>query len=107
MILRLAISFYLLHGASAELDGPVGTVDVLGGILQIGAGLMLLLGLWTPIAGTLAALLEALKLFRPLPPSWEVILATTMAFSLAFLGPGSYSMDARKYGRKRISIDDR
>lgn len=96
MILRLAISFYLLHGASAELE-----------ILQIGAGLMLLLGLWTPIAGTLAALLEALKLFRPLPPSWEVILATTMAFSLAFLGPGSYSMDARKYGRKRISIDDR
>jgi len=96
LILRLAISFYLLHGASAELE-----------ILQIGAGLMLLLGLWTPIAGTLAALLEALKLFRPLPPSWEVILATTMAFSLAFLGPGSYSMDARKYGRKRISIDDR
>jgi hypothetical protein len=33
-------------------------------------------------------------------------LTGLMAISLALLGPGAYSLDARLYGRREISLDD-
>jgi putative oxidoreductase len=64
----------------------------------------LLVGLWTPVAGVLMALAElCLAISQPADP-WMHILLGTLGASLAMLGPGAWSVDARLFGRKRIQI---
>lgn len=76
-------------------------------VVQTGAGLLLFLGLWTPLAGLLVVLLESGLLFsRPEDP-WPHILLATLGGALALLGPGAWSADARLFGWKRIDIRDR
>jgi uncharacterized membrane protein YphA (DoxX/SURF4 family) len=65
---------------------------------------LLLLGFWTPIAGLLLAAAEvSLLFFRFSGASMHIVLAVLGA-SLAMTGPGAWSMDARRYGRKRIRV---
>jgi putative oxidoreductase len=79
-------------------------------ILQLvaaGAAALLLVGLWTPVAGVLMAVAElGLAFSRPADPSMQVLFAGLGA-SLAMLGPGAWSVDARLFGRKRIQIPQR
>ena len=68
---------------------------------------LLLVGLWTPVAGVLAAILElCLVLTHPADP-WMHVLIGTLGAALAMLGPGAWSADARLFGRKRIEISRR
>ena len=76
-------------------------------ILQTGAGLLLLGGLWTPLAGLLAVALEARSLIAQPHDPWPHILLATLCGALALLGPGSWSADARLYGWKRLDIRKR
>jgi len=71
-------------------------------VLTIGAGLLLLVGLWTPIVGTLVAAIELWKLFLHAGNPWMYILLGTLSAALAMLGPGAWSIDARLFGWKRI-----
>ena len=70
-------------------------------------GLLLLVGFWTPIAGTLLAILASWSAFlHPADPlSW--ILLGTLGAALALLGPGGWSADARLFGWKRVELPDR
>lgn len=68
---------------------------------------LLMVGLWTPVAGALMALSElCLLLFSFSGASMHVVLAALGA-ALAMLGPGAWSIDARLFGRKRIRISQR
>jgi putative oxidoreductase len=65
---------------------------------------LLMIGLWTPIAGSLLAIAElSLVLFQFNSTSMHIVIATLGA-SLAMIGPGAWSIDARLFGRKRILI---
>jgi len=75
--------------------------------LAAAAGILLLLGLWTPIAGAVAAVLELWLAFSNNSDFWLSIMVTTIAAGLAMLGPGAWSLDARLFGRKRISVGGR
>jgi putative oxidoreductase len=71
------------------------------------AAALLLAGLWTPVVGVLMALAEvSLALSHPADPGMHVVLAA-LAAALAMLGPGAWSVDARRFGRKRIQIPSR
>jgi len=67
----------------------------------------LCLGLWTPVAGAVTAVLELFLVFSRGDNSWPSLLAAAIATGLALLGPGSWSVDAHVYGRRRISVRDR
>jgi putative oxidoreductase len=71
-------------------------------LIAAGLGIFMLVGLWTPIAGTLAGLIEVwILLFRP-TGSWNPLILATLGVTLSMIGPGACSVDARLFGRKRI-----
>ena len=63
---------------------------------------LLWIGLWTPVAAVAAAALQIgiVALGQELSAATAVNGALELA--LAMLGPGSWSLDARLFGRKRI-----
>jgi len=70
------------------------------------AGVLLIAGLWTPIAGALVAILEVCLAFTsPANPTFALFLAVLGA-TLAMIGPGTWSIDAWVFGRKRIIPPD-
>jgi uncharacterized membrane protein YphA (DoxX/SURF4 family) len=78
-------------------------------VLSAGAGMLLLAGLWTPIAGVVAAAIELWHAFarhtlaQPGDALTHIMLAT-LAIALVLVGPGAWSVDARLFGWKRIEI---
>ena len=68
-------------------------------------GVLILVGLWTPVAGTLAAAVELWIAFsQPNNMPIAVILAV-LGVTLAMIGPGAWSIDARLFGRKQLDSE--
>lgn len=106
-ILRLAIFSFLISGARTALLERPESGSVLAATIAAGAGVFLCLGLWTPIAGAVASILELYLAYCRPDNIWPLLLAAAIGAGLALLGPGSWSVDAHVYGRKRISLENR
>jgi len=78
-------------------------LDVIGA----GAGIFLLIGLWTPICGTLIAIVEAWIAVSWVDGAGIAILLATLGATLAMIGPGAWSIDARLFGRKHFEVPQR
>jgi uncharacterized membrane protein YphA (DoxX/SURF4 family) len=73
-------------------------------LLTAGSALLLLAGLWTPVAGTFVAILAICNIFSQPGDPWISILIGALGAAFALLGPGSWSVDARLFGWKRLDI---
>jgi len=105
MVLRLAISAFLIHGFFLRVAGEESSGAL--GAAATGTAAFLLIGLWTPVAGATAVGIELWMGFSRPEEFWPSMLCAAIGLSLMLLGPGAWSIDAVAYGRKRISISGR
>lgn len=108
LLMRLVVGSGLIVRASVRLWNDVPSLNVTtAAVLSLGAGILLVLGLWTPITGVSAALIEIWKMLTLPGDKWVWLLLATASVSLAMLGPGLWSIDARLFGWKRIEAPPR
>jgi hypothetical protein len=101
LLLRAATGIPLAYtGLVAAASSSPAILDV----VSAGVAILLLIGLWTPLAGALIAVAElGLAVLHSAEP-WRYVHFATMGAALAMLGPGGCSLDARLFGRKQIRI---
>ena len=106
--MRVVIGSMLIVRASLRLWSDLPPLNVtVPSILLLGTGILLVVGLWTPIVGTSIALIEIWKILTVPGDKWVWLLLGTATAALAMLGPGFWSIDARLFGWKRIEAPPR
>ena len=107
-LLRLCLAAALLYSCLAGLSNPSATIAFAQESIAAAGAALLIAGLWTPVIATLVALDEvwiAYAGYGPIPGGSGVhIFLAVLAASVAMLGPGAWSIDARLFGRKRFDI---
>jgi putative oxidoreductase len=104
VLLRAVTAIPLIHAGLLTSSTPA---PVAVEVVTAGAAILLLIGLWTPVAGVLIAVTQlGLALSHPENP-WIFVHFSVLGAALAMLGPGGCSVDARLFGRKQIQIPQR
>ena len=110
LLLRLLAGVALIHSGTDSLrEAPPLAAAVLQTV-GAGSGILLLIGLWTPAAGALAAIVKVWiafsRYFSHSGDPWIPISQAALGAVLAMVGPGAWSIDARLFGRKHIHIPE-
>ena len=111
LLLRLLICGVMIKFALDSIhEGPPPASLVLP-IMCIACGLFLLVGFFTPVAAAVAVLVKAWLAIKGLTShsgdSWIPLAQAIFAAALGMIGPGAWSIDARRFGRKHMDLSDR
>jgi len=103
LLLRLTAGLSLALVDLSRLSGLSESSVLALRVGRLAAGLLLIVGMWTPVAGVVQALIEVCTGLGE-PSNRLHAIAASIGLSLAMLGPGAWSVDARLFGRKRIDV---
>ena len=102
LVQRVLTSTVLVYfGITQILQNDRLGLSVPYGIAAV-AGVFLLLGLWTPLAGITIAFAELWILLAWSGSSLTPIMLASLGGTVAMIGPGMWSIDAKLYGRKHL-----
>jgi uncharacterized membrane protein YphA (DoxX/SURF4 family) len=113
LLLRTVFGAAVLTEGFFYLAEPNPTAAIRSlGLLALAAGILLVIGFLTPIAGALVGLaglgLATSVIPPPVPNFWgsqlAVVFGLTILLAILGLGPGAFSLDARVFGRREIII---
>jgi putative oxidoreductase len=106
LLLRILSGVALIHYGIVDLREAHQFVSIAPQMVAAGAGVLLLVGLWTPVTGALVAIAEVWIAFSRAGDPWIPIILATLGATLAMVGPGAWSIDAQLFGRKHINIPE-
>jgi hypothetical protein len=102
LLQRVLTSAVLLYFSGAHLLQTSSLAPSLPHLIAALAGVLLLFGLWTPLAGTAIAIVEGWILLARSGNPLVAIILVSLGATVAMIGPGVWSIDAQLYGRKHI-----
>lgn len=102
LLQRILTATLLIRFGIIELTGRSFSLSMTPQILASCAGILLLVGLWTPITGTVIGVIELWVAMTHTSDPWLPIVMATLGGTAAMIGPGAWSIDARLFGRKHI-----
>jgi putative oxidoreductase len=102
---RVVVAAFLFWFGFGHVTEAQSSASALAHLIGGGAGIFLLLGLWTPICGTVITIVEAWIALRC--GGGIFILLAILGATLAMIGPGAWSVDARLFGRRHYEIRQR
>jgi len=104
-LLRLVAGGAAIVQGITKLEASLSAGSIFLEGLEIVAGILLIIGLWTPLSGSLVAAAELWHWIsvKPADPISNLLLGAIGA-ALALVGPGAWSVDSRLFGWKRIEV---
>jgi putative oxidoreductase len=110
LLLRFGAGIALICFGILDISLPPGeSITIVRDLFASAGGLFLLAGLLTPVVGALIAIDQVWIAFSvyasPRDGQWIHILLAVLTAAVAMLGPGAWSIDARRFGRRRFDID--
>ena len=104
---RVLTSAILVHCGASHLLENAGLKPTLPYLIGVIAGILLLVGLWTPVAGISTAAVGVWVSFASPAHGLTAIIVAILGATVAMIGPGMWSVDARLYGRKHLDAPRR
>ena len=106
LLMRLVVGAVVLwHAGPGLWSGP--PLHIVASASLALAALLLIAGLWTPVAGAVVAVVAISEILTTGELLNGRLLAATIGGALTMLGPGRLSIDARLFGWKRIEAPPR
>jgi putative oxidoreductase len=110
LLLRLVTAAALIYsGIGSIREGPPPLTVALQ-FIAMAAAILLMVGAFTPLVGVLAAAAKMWIAISQFPShsgdAWLTLAQAILAAALAMIGPGAWSIDARRFGRKHIDLSD-
>ena len=105
LLIRIVAGASLIINGVQKIQAGQSMESVMLGLLAIGDGALLVVGLWTPIAGTLVIALASWEFIVRHDNLYPRILLAAIGAALALVGPGAFSIDAWLFGWKRIDLE--
>jgi len=102
LLQRLLIGTVLLRQEIVCVSGATVCATIVPQTVGAVAGAFLLVGLWTPVAGTLVAIADGWILWSSGSSPVSSVTLAVLGVTLAMVGPGAWSIDARLFGRRHI-----
>ncbi len=102
LILRFATGLSLAAVAPHVAGDLAGTASLLVRCVAGGVAVLIWIGLWTPLAAVTGTAIQVIVITFGHGFELSLLVYAAVGLSLALLGPGAWSFDARLFGRKRI-----
>jgi putative oxidoreductase len=101
LILRFAAGLSL--AAVAHVAGDLaGAASLFARSAVGGVAVLICIGLWTPLVAVAGWAIQLIVITLGRRFELSLVVCAAVSLSLAMLGPGAWSVDARLFGRKRI-----
>ena len=102
LLQRLVTSTILLYFGGMHLLESPRMAPSLPHLIAAVAAVLLLFGLWTPLAGLAISMAEVWTFLTSVGNPLIAIMLASFGITVAMIGPGAWSIDAQLYGRKHI-----
>ena len=111
LLLRLLTGAAMITLGFAAIRQDTPPLSLILPIVCVTSGVLLLIGLFTPVTGAVAAVMKTglaiARFFSRTGDPWIALALAILATALAMIGPGAWSIDARLFGRKHIDLSHR
>ena len=105
LLMRLAVGISLIANGIQKLQTGQPLESAILDLLALSDGALLVVGLWTPVAGFLVPILAIWGFLTQHVSLCPIIFLAAIGMGLALVGPGAWSLDAWLFGWKKIDIE--